>query len=258
MPTPSTQRRRISRRSSPTHPHHRGADLAEAEHELAGDVFVDRGAIEPHDRLEIGVHALERAEDRVERFVAGSVHEAGLPARHAQSRGGAEHLVEPVVERGDSVLEDLLLVRSSCARGLRRREVVELEEDPLHEREVFEHEQPLGIAVAPSLHVVHLHGDRECRCAQSSRNASASPPALPRGDGEGGPLHRVRRASECTSDTLRRLGPLLARECFGSGMQRSEAPRMPRLPLAPLLMARHTREGTRVWKIPLSRLLPQP
>ena len=125
------------------------------------DVVVAETGIDARERLEIGVNALERSQDRVERFVAWSVHEARLAARDAQPRCRVEHLVEPAVQSGDAVLEDLLAIDHRVHARLGRCEVMELEKDPLDEAEILEHEKALRIVFAHPSDVVHLHRDGE-------------------------------------------------------------------------------------------------
>jgi hypothetical protein len=83
----------VRRDRSSAHPHDGGPDLTKAERELPRDVLADDAGIEAQECLEVGVHALERAQDRVERLVARRVDEARLAARDAEPRRRVEHLV---------------------------------------------------------------------------------------------------------------------------------------------------------------------
>ena len=117
--------------------------------------------------------------NRVKHLVAGRVHEARLSAGDAEPRGGVEHFVEPVVEGRDTVLKELLLIHHRAYAILARREVVELEEDPLNEREVFEDEPPLRVPFTHALDVVHLDRDVEVAerpVLEEARRTQTCPP----------------------------------------------------------------------------------
>ena len=159
--TSSPEAGRIRGPGSPAHPDDRRPDLPEAEAELLRDILVDPERLGAQQRFQVRVHALERAKDRGEHLVARRVDEAGLPARDAQSRGRVEHLVEPNVERGDAVLQQVPGVHHRPHARVPRGEVVELEEDALHDAEVFEHRLPLRVPFTHARDVVHLHGDGE-------------------------------------------------------------------------------------------------